>query len=99
MSHTPGPWKFLEGQTYENETELKVIGPLGSTMFVTVGGDPENRVANSRLIAAAPTLLEDAKQALSLLEKWRVENKLPKTQIAYNLRHTIAKIESSTLSA
>ena len=53
MSHTPGPWKV----NYRRVTP--VDGPQdGSNDICHVYGDEDREIANARLIAAAPQLLE-----------------------------------------
>lgn len=108
MKHTPGPWTVTELKHSSNGYKASEFQIANKEERRCVAVTPKfNRglrnykeaEANARLIAAAPELLEDAKQALSLLEKWRVENKLPKTQIEYDLRHTIAKAEGSLSTA
>ena len=61
--HSPGPWR---------------IGDAGNTVFGPPAGLPpvriadlartQNRIANARLIASAPALLEALKSAVSYLE-------------------------------
>ena len=61
--HTPGPWE-ADGEGY-------IFGP-GTSMIAETrgwGDDSINEVANARLIAAAPDLLEACKLALNAFEK------------------------------
>lgn len=65
--HTPGPW------TLSDDYDTVFGGPpddRGSVMVANIAGDaddPENE-ANARLIAAAPELLEVARQYAATLE-------------------------------
>lgn len=69
--HTPGPWR-PNGNTVEiaNGMALRVATctPIG-TGYASKGRE-ESR-ANARLIAAAPDLLEELKNCISLLESLR----------------------------
>lgn len=61
--HTPGPWAFRQDSrnivsTPDNQGRYVTIGQLSESLFIT---DPEH-AANARLIAAAPELLELARQ-------------------------------------
>ncbi len=68
MSHTPGPWKIdTESETscckrYIQSSAGEYIGEISSD-----SGETET-VANARLIAAAPKLLEALKAAESYIE-------------------------------
>jgi hypothetical protein len=65
MTHTPGPWKVKS----RDATSHRVIGGGGTiaTIITTSKHPPEVKLANARLIAAAPQLLE-ALQALEWLD-------------------------------
>jgi hypothetical protein len=78
--HTPGPWSFLEeGRTEEEGNRGRPLtvcgGPGGSEDLVnvysrddaTVSIVREEAIANARLIAAAPELLEACEEALGTL--------------------------------
>lgn len=75
--HTPGPWRFLEDGDTESEHNrcrpLTVCGPgdddlanVYSRDDATVTISREEAIANARLIAAAPDLLEAAKILVGL---------------------------------
>lgn len=79
-AHTPGPWRH-----YDDEIVQNINGSLGDPTvcsLVSAGGDAfaddeDEFMANARLIAAAPDLLE-ALQAIighdaHLLNRYRVE--------------------------
>lgn len=60
--HTPGPWRETVSLTYGGE--VSGLSPKGKPIVVArvpmPRRDPEERKANTRLIAAAPELLEAA---------------------------------------
>lgn len=68
MSHTPGPWKVMDivrafpGIEAERSS-IVVFGDEGEDSGVR-GKTRDERMANARLISAAPDLLEACKQAL-----------------------------------
>lgn len=70
MSHTPGPWKLVPAKnpSYNlvcaerwHKLARVVVRMMGH------GSDSEEGVANARLIAAAPELLEAAEKALQYM--------------------------------
>ena len=67
MSHTPGPWRVASDSDRHVETidglQVASIKPLGFD-FVERWGET---VANARLIAAAPELLEVVKEVVESL--------------------------------
>jgi len=67
MKHTPGPWIAKEGQIYPEET--------GRTLALIPYFDPKNEEegANSKLIAAAPELLEKLIRLTDYAEEWLVD--------------------------
>lgn len=79
MTHTPGPWKFIQ-ETIESDWAivLDASGGIVANVNTETGPDatsaPETRKmpsgANAHLIAAAPDLLEACKAALDALEKF-----------------------------
>lgn len=64
--HTPGTWEL-----WGRPDPSQVIAAPGTFVAQTVGG---NDVANARLIAAAPDLLELATALLSAIEKFAITN-------------------------
>jgi len=63
-NHTPGPWVIHEHEVYGNETWQ------GRTLVATIEQTPDSKhTANAALIAAAPELLRDAKNALLYIEE------------------------------
>jgi hypothetical protein len=99
--HTPGPWRL--GQ--QRFTDFVMIeGPKGQVtgwkqeMIGEVCWVSEEDKANARLIAAAPELLDLAKEALAQLEKMDFTlsanwNGSIKTNVALLLDAVIAKAE------
>lgn len=65
MSHTKGPWKIDEtyGLIVDESNQLEI-----AALHASANG-PKERLANARLIAAAPELLELARHCLSEWEK------------------------------
>ena len=70
--HTPGPWEARRDPCHFGTLSSVVgggdkPGPLKRALMIEVGGFADARVqeANTRLIAAAPCLLEAANRALS----------------------------------
>jgi len=91
VGYTPGPWKVVE-HTPESASVRIDEDCLISGAYL--GGESDTlTVANARLIAAAPELLESAKDALESLKR------LPNTEGAYRitviqeLQAAIAKAE------
>ena len=69
--HTPGPWKCSQHLGHFSWSVHMDAGDRGrgSTIVDGVGGiDREQRLANARLIAAAPDLLEALEAALRKIE-------------------------------
>ena len=56
MSHTPGPWKYGD-----NKRRFIVFNPNIGTIC-SIGTDMIDQEDNARLIAAAPALLEAARE-------------------------------------
>jgi hypothetical protein len=70
MEHTPGPWKYDETLTSEHTCPIYTDDAWIATAFMGYGmfkGDVEKAdaevLANARLIAAAPDLLEACRHA------------------------------------
>ena len=88
--HTPGPWE-LTGRTLYGNTRTGRIVTLHS-------GDDQTFEANARLIAAAPELLEAAKNFLSELKN-PVQDVTMRTQRRKELEAIISKAEAKRVDA
>jgi len=83
--HTPGPWTLSARPTYQSENDKAfwfrdVVNEPRTVRIARVSGVGEDRaMANARLIAAAPDLLEACKWALA------AEKALP--EITKGIRH------------
>ena len=77
VTHTPGPWIITErsGFSHDNRPRFLIAAPDEPERICTVSlrgspnGDSEISLANARLIAAAPELLEACNNLLSLVRK------------------------------
>ena len=71
-AHTPGPWKVFNDNEFGDVLYVRLPGSKFCNNEIAVLYDPANtsRIANARLIAAAPDLLEAAELALSTAEAW-----------------------------
>lgn len=67
MTHTPGPWIV----DHDFPTEIRMDDSNGEAVFALVAGvhvsntEPEQALADARLIAAAPEMLAALKAALA----------------------------------
>ena len=78
MKHTPGPWFQGTGNyeycVYDKRVWINQDGSRdGETPNLVVVVSPEDAIADARLIAAAPDLLDALKEATAALE-WRWES-------------------------
>lgn len=68
--HTPGPWIVQESFNEDRKMHVLGIGPEGYSWIAKIQTVPEHgsleNMANARLIAAAPELLQAADYLLSL---------------------------------
>ena len=73
MTYTPGPWEVYEGP--EDRPELTVSYEDKSGQVVCVADclqgeiPPKERIANARLIAAAPALVAEIRAAIKALQE------------------------------
>ncbi len=65
-AHTPGPWTLLPDRTFSELGDKRIIGANKISPGIVFGGLGAETEANARLIAAAPALLEIARQAAML---------------------------------
>lgn len=75
---TPGPWAYSVHDT--SAGLVWKIGPFNACIYVDMRGGVSNEnlspfeaAANSRLIAAAPDLLEALRTLLPMVEEWHAE--------------------------
>jgi hypothetical protein len=78
-THTPGPWSVERGDVLDSDSErwsVLTTGPRRYFIATVENGAPgdtlETELANARLIAAAPDLLEAAAEAKAAIAKQRV---------------------------
>lgn len=65
MSHTPGPWTFVNENPEESAYVMEDKGVIGIAILMACGEFPKNiDDANVRLASAAPDLLAACKAAL-----------------------------------
>ena len=83
--HTPAPWSVIKGSPQAGI----ITAPNRSLGIAEVFGGGETDIANARLIAAAPDLL-DALKALMATEDMLRD---PKCQVMQSARRAIAKAE------
>lgn len=82
--HTPGPWRVSEQSPTIIKQDMRMIGNesgvlIGSASGYTGSGffpTDEEAVANARLIAAAPELLEALEEVMSMLGSELVKDTL-----------------------
>lgn len=85
--HTPGPWTVNGfGGSFE------VLCRTRDGVAVSAGEIPKDGIANARLIAAAPDLLEAAKDALYTLDRLPADT-VTAPGVSRSLRAAIAKAE------
>jgi hypothetical protein len=70
MKHTKGPWEY---DTFPNDhISVRQVGSTNTAVAAVLGHRPfEEKLANARLIAAAPELLEALKNILEIFTKGR----------------------------
>lgn len=86
MKHTKGPWKVLETENGNLVTNVK------DNQLVT---DFIQSLSNARLIAAAPELLTELKQALNLIQSIERETGYVTSVTQNHWTKLIAKAEGS----
>jgi hypothetical protein len=102
IQHTPGPWKVERQYTATNRFPIShKIDAYCSGILAEVtgqGGTETENLANARLIAAAPELLEALGYALRLMEGaeeygWQELNHGDREQAQKDARAAISKAE------
>lgn len=70
-AHTPGPWIIRDDDIYQKHTVIDGaalhLGRIAHVVFTRSARNPSECIANARLIAAAPELLERLRDALNAL--------------------------------
>lgn len=88
--HTRGPWKLDEF----NKVVDSDGNPIKSYSHIAMGGYTEERMANLKLIAAAPELLEESIKLIETL-KWMCNAYLkPFTSERTNIEQQIIQLEN-----
>jgi len=95
--HTPGPWTVVGPcGPIKDQGDIEILGPSGITVAYTPRGHPTRsleRIANARLIAAAPEMLRILHVLLGFVEEG--DGRSPLAQIMAEARALLAKIEGS----
>jgi hypothetical protein len=101
--HTPGPWQVVPDGVngdWPNGCEIAIDDARGLAgerdyyLASVVHGDPDELLANARLVAAAPELYEALRVMVERMERTGrdVENELDK-RITASARAALAKVE------
>ncbi len=82
--HTKGPWNYKSGYIMQGDTYIAeiLVGPDCEPV--------ETALANSRIIAASPDLLEALK---AMCEEWRRHGCCDSRDVEYRAERAIAKAE------
>jgi len=71
--HTPGPWEWVPGKrSFQGSIEPDICDFGDDTTYYPTEGAPPN-LANARLIAASPCLLEALERCLNFIENTESE--------------------------
>lgn len=65
--HTPGPWEISESPDFPGQQTIHAQG--SDRILAVLDRTDEQDIANARLIAAAPDLLEALKEAIRLYDE------------------------------
>lgn len=92
--HTPAPWEFsdMSGLTMDDEPYASAHVGANGEIIAMLGDDYEKRdtvVANARLIAATPELLDALEAMLAEMQVW--ESELGEHPAATKARAVLAK--------
>lgn len=93
-TYTPGPWKVLHHTAPQHDGDRAVYGP-GNKLICDMNGGPNDdseTLANTRLIASAPEMLEMLYTVLPAVEEADEFNK-PTHKNGPKVRALIAKAE------
>lgn len=96
--HTPGPWRVMPDSlgTIETVTGTIAVGQTFDIVSPLVDGKHEERMANARLIAAAPRLLDALEKILAHAESTDIERMQP---YQCTLCHTYRMIGHAAIAA
>jgi hypothetical protein len=97
QNYTHGPWKLREGIGRDGD-RLVITDSSGAVLAVTDGIQAQAELANARLMAAAPELLEAAKRYIKAFYRYDVDGNNPDKAAAHmqaenDLIAAIAKAE------
>jgi hypothetical protein len=105
VQHTPGPWKY-EADTDSSPWTIRSVKENYWIATMDSWDGAVDNLANARLIAAAPEMLEALKASLEMLRVYRPHDKYPDrsvkpgdSEIVSRLKAVIAKAESEAESA
>lgn len=100
MTHTPGPWrvrKLPDGNPFVDAPSVTIAIGIGYHREILEDEHYPEKLADATLIAAAPELLANARQALSAYRKWNSRTEGGEDDLhfaAQCLETIIAKAES-----
>lgn len=97
--HTPGPWKICYGHTFLSIQNRGALGYLATVPFTD--NNKFEALADARLIAVAPEMLQALKHLLSRIEStqdtdytgWRANNAKDVEKIVTEVRLAVQKAE------
>lgn len=72
MKHTKGPWSVINYRNTSDYTirqDFKTYGINAKPIITSEGLEPENNLANAKLIAAAPEMLEALEDVKDVLDQ------------------------------
>ena len=94
-THTPGPWEVLDGNRVSVTlpcADVEASGYVSACIAITHSSEPRvDKVANARLIAAAPELLEALQAIVKSLSDQDDEGMVEHAQEMIDARAAIAK--------
>ncbi len=73
MEHTKGPWiaaTDAEGYVYDDNEILVAAAHCQKTHYNAAGVSAEQMMANARLIAASPTMIEELKKIVAVIKEY-----------------------------
>ena len=89
--HTPGPWRFVE----QGDANMYGMVTAGNRWIISFqqNGEllSETELANAKLMAAAPELLEALISAKKLIGSFRIKKEIPTQEIWEQIEAVIKK--------